>query len=136
MKILIVSLNREHSPYPVAPIGALSIAASALKAGFETDFIDCSFVRHPTKIINSYLKKNIYSVIGFSIRNLDNCFYFKPKIYFEEIRDIINQTKNHTDAKIVAGGSGFSMAPYSWMKKNRYRLWNNWRRGRKIYCSA
>ena len=40
MKILLVATNRERSPYPVAPLGALFVAGAARAAGHEVEFLD------------------------------------------------------------------------------------------------
>jgi hypothetical protein len=40
MKILLVATNRERSPYPVAPLGALFVTGAARAAGHEVDFLD------------------------------------------------------------------------------------------------
>ena len=37
MKVLLVATNRERSPYPVAPLGALCVAAAARAAGHEVN---------------------------------------------------------------------------------------------------
>ena len=40
MKVLLVATNRERSPYPVAPLGALCVAGAARAAGHEVEFLD------------------------------------------------------------------------------------------------
>ena len=45
MKVLLVATNRERSPYPVAPLGVLCVAAAARAAGHEVDFLDLGLVR-------------------------------------------------------------------------------------------
>ena len=45
MNVLLVATNREHSPYPVAPLGTLCVAAAARAAGHQVDFLDLRMAR-------------------------------------------------------------------------------------------
>jgi hypothetical protein len=47
MKVLLVATNRERSPYPVAPLGVLCVAAAARSAGHDVKFLDLGVERHP-----------------------------------------------------------------------------------------
>jgi len=47
VKVLLVATNRERSPYPVAPLGALCVAAAARVAGHEITFRDMGTERKP-----------------------------------------------------------------------------------------
>ena len=49
MKLLLVATNRERSPYPVAPLGALCVAAAARDAGHEVEFLDMGISNAPEK---------------------------------------------------------------------------------------
>ena len=57
MRILFVNPNREVSPFPVAPIGALFVASSAQRAGHEVDFLDLTFKTFPHAALKKQLKK-------------------------------------------------------------------------------
>lgn len=116
MKILIISTNRERSPFPVAPLGALSVAAAAQRAGHQVEFLDLMFERWPRRAIRNALKSADYGVVGLSIRNLDNCNYAYPRCYHKDIRRFANEVKSLTRAPIILGGSGFSAAPRGWIE--------------------
>ena len=47
MKVLLVATNRERSPYPVAPLGALCVAGAARAAGHDVEFLDMGTARLP-----------------------------------------------------------------------------------------
>jgi hypothetical protein len=47
MKVLLVATNRERSPYPVAPLGALCVAAAARAAGHAVEFLDMGLESKP-----------------------------------------------------------------------------------------
>lgn len=117
MNILIVSVNQERSPFPVAPIGALCVCTAAERAGHEVDFIDMMFEKDPLNHLLSAIRSVKYNAIGFSIRNLDDCIFVDQKSYFEDVRAMVEFVLNHTEARVILGGSGFSVAPYGWLKR-------------------
>ncbi len=117
MNILMVAANQEQSPFPVAPVGALCVTAAAQRVGHSVDFIDAMFRRNPMKEIRSALKSRKYEAVGFSIRNLDNCFYSQPKSYFEDVKAMVEEAIDLADAPVILGGSGFSIDPYGWLKR-------------------
>ncbi len=116
MKILFISANKEHSPYPVAPIGALSVISYARTNNIDIDFYDLSFTKNIRKKVKSLISSDSYNAAAISIRNLDNCFYASQKTYFDEVVGIVNLIKNVSDIPIIIGGSGFSVSPAKWMK--------------------
>lgn len=111
MKILIVNTNREKSPHTLIPIGACCIASAAEAAGHDVQFLDLCFSRHPAAEIGELVSRTQPDVVGFSIRNLDNCDYVSPHSYLPEIREIITACKRACDAKIVIGGPAVSQSP-------------------------
>ncbi|MCF8068329.1 MAG: cobalamin-dependent protein [Desulfobacterales bacterium] len=116
MKILLISVNRERMPYPVAPIGALYIVSAVKKAGHEVDFLDMAFVKFALRVIKSKLKSASYDVIALSIRNLDDCSFCNRKSYVENTKNIVDAIRRWSDAPLVLGGSGFSVSPKQWLE--------------------
>ena len=117
MKLLLVATNREKSPFPVAPLGALCIAASARAAGHDVCLLDLGPVRFPRRALRQMLKTFRPEVVGFSIRNLDNCFVLAPKLYFDEVAALVQDVRRVFQGPIVLGGSGFSVAPLGWLER-------------------
>ena len=105
MKVLLVATNRERFPYPVAPLGALCVAAAAQTAGHTVDFLDMGLASSPQKALRRALKKDGYQAVGFGIRNLDNCWAFAPKLYFDEVRELAETVRLVLAEAIEAGGS-------------------------------
>jgi len=116
MKILLVSTNRERSPYPVAPLGAMTAAAAARRAGHQVDLLDLMFSRSFKRKLKTSLQSRDYQLVAFSIRNLDNCLYCCPKTYTEPVRQMSRVVRSVTDVPLVVGGSGFSLAPNRWLQ--------------------
>jgi radical SAM superfamily enzyme YgiQ (UPF0313 family) len=117
MKVLLVATNRERSPYPVAPLGALCAAAAARAAGHEIDFLDLGMARSPQRALQSKLQAGSFQAVAFGIRNLDNCWAFMPRSYFQEVRSLAETVRHSFKGPLILGGSGFSVAPIGWMRR-------------------
>ncbi len=111
MKVLIVSTNREKTPFAVAPVGAAKIIGALRKSGHEVEFLDLCFSRHVRRSIRQKIRHFCPDMIGLSIRNLDNCAYVHPHAYFRGDRDIVRMIRSASRAPIVIGGSAVSVAP-------------------------
>ena len=117
MKVLLVATNRERSPYPVAPLGALCVTAAARAAGHEVDFLDMGTARTPERALQEALEKGEYQAVAFGIRNLDNCWSFAPRLYFDDVRDLADVVRSSFAGPLILGGSGFSVSPQGWMRR-------------------
>ena len=117
MNVLLVATNREHSPYPVAPLGTLCVAAAARAAGHAVDFLDLGLASSPQKVLRQALGKGGYQAVAFGIRNLDNCWAFAPKLYFDEVRKLAETVRDCFQGPLILGGSGFSVSPRGWMSR-------------------
>jgi len=117
MKVLLVATNRERSPYPVAPLGALCVAGAARAGGHEVEFLDMGSARFPKMALRSTLAKNDFQAVAFGIRNLDNCWFFAPRSYFDEVREFADIVRQRFSGPLILGGTGFSVSPQSWMRR-------------------
>ncbi|MBI5409839.1 MAG: cobalamin B12-binding domain-containing protein [Nitrospirae bacterium] len=111
MKVLLISVNNERDPYPVAPIGAAYIARALKDGRHDVRILDLCFVEDDFKAIGETLKAFLPDVIGISIRNIDNLTFNKSIFYLPRIRQLVEFVKENTSATLVAGGSGFSIFP-------------------------
>jgi radical SAM superfamily enzyme YgiQ (UPF0313 family) len=117
MKVLLVATNRERSPYPVAPLGALCVAAAARAAGHQIDFLDLGLARRPGQVLEKALAAGKHEAVAFGIRNLDNCWSFAPRLYFDEVRGLAEIVRRRFKGPLILGGSGFSVSPNGWMRR-------------------
>ncbi len=117
MKVLLVATNRERSPYPVAPLGALCVAAAARAAGHEVKFLDLGTERKPQTALEKALAAEKFAAVAFGIRNLDNCWSFAPRLYFDEVRELVETVRQRFAGPLILGGSGFSVSPQGWMQR-------------------
>jgi len=111
MKVLLISVNNETDPYPVAPIGIMYIASALKEKGHDVQIFDLCFVEDDVQAIKDSIKGFLPDVIGISIRNIDNLIYNKSIFYLPRIKNIVDAIREYTSATIVAGGSGFSIFP-------------------------
>ena len=117
MKVLLVATNRERSPYPVAPLGVLCVAAAARAAGHEVTFLDLGAARMPRRALRQALAADTFQAVAFGIRNLDNCWSFAPRLYFDEVRELVETVRQHFAGPVILGGTGFSVSPRGWMQR-------------------
>ena len=117
MKILLISSNIAKCPYPVYPLG-LSIIAGALKQTTHTvelfDFLknDCSF-----QLLEEKIKSYNPDIVGISMRNIDTTNQLDNQFFVDLISDMVTAIRNCTPAKIILGGSGFSLMPELILKR-------------------
>ena len=117
MKVLLVATNRERSPYPVAPLGALCVAGAARAAGHELEFLDMGSARFPQLALRTALAKKDFQAVAFGIRNLDNCWSFAPRSYFDDVREFADAVRQRFSGPLILGGTGFSVSPQGWMRR-------------------
>jgi radical SAM superfamily enzyme YgiQ (UPF0313 family) len=55
--------------------------------------------------------------VAFGIRNLDNCWAFAPKMYFNEVRELAETVRECFQGPLILGGTGFSVSPHGWMSR-------------------
>ena len=55
--------------------------------------------------------------MAFGIRNLDNCWAFAPKLYFDEVRGWPKRCGGCFQGPLILGGTGFSVSPQGWMRR-------------------
>ena len=109
MRLLLVSANRERSPYPVFPIGLAYLAAPLAAAGHHLELIDLCFTSEPTRELADAIVRYRPHAILVSIRNVDNVTWPGSRSYLEGIREAVTICTG--DAPVILGGSGFSLMP-------------------------
>ncbi|MBI5971013.1 MAG: cobalamin B12-binding domain-containing protein [Deltaproteobacteria bacterium] len=110
MRILLVSANREKSPYPVAPIGCAYVAAALIEDGFEVELLDLCFSADVSTAIKEAVVRFNPNCIGLSIRNVDNLSYPKSTSYLPYLKDVARHL-SALGLPVIVGGSGYSLFP-------------------------
>jgi radical SAM superfamily enzyme YgiQ (UPF0313 family) len=116
MRVLLVSANREHIPDPIFPLGLGYVAAAAERAGHEVGVADLCFGRQPVGHLQRRIRDFRPDVVGVSIRNIDNAAYPLTIDYMPRHRQLVDAIRATTGARVVVGGSGFSIMPEQYMQ--------------------
>jgi radical SAM superfamily enzyme YgiQ (UPF0313 family) len=98
-------------PYPVFPLGLAYIASVLREDGHELRIVDLCFCDHVEEELRYELLGWRPDLIGLSLRNLDNLTYPASISYLREAEEAIALCRKYSGAKVVIGGSGFSLAP-------------------------
>jgi len=109
MKLLLVSANRERTPYPVFPLGLAFLAGSLKQAGHHLCALDLCFEQDPTAALAAMLDEERPDTIIISLRNLDNVTWPDTRLYLSALRELVDVCRGR--ATVVLGGSGFSLMP-------------------------
>ncbi len=117
MRILLISVNRERMPYPVAPLGIAYIAGALRHEGYDVRAIDLCFSTDIEKELTQVVNDFSPDAIGISLRNLDNLTYPSSLSYLPELEETVAIVRRRTLAPIIIGGSGFSLAPLPLMRR-------------------
>ena len=111
MKILLISVNREKMPYPVFPLGLAYLAGVLREGGYTVEVLDLCFSQDPSSDLKDALQRVQPDLIALSLRNLDNLTYPTSVSYLKEVEEVIQVCRQSSSAKLIMGGSGYSLAP-------------------------
>jgi len=110
MKILLLSANREHSPYPVFPIGLAYLAAPLETAGHELQALDLCLEAKPEEAVTAALDRFAPDLVVISLRNIDNVVWPASRSYLAGVKEVVDLCAGRV--QVVVGGSGFSLMPH------------------------
>jgi len=110
VKLLLVSANRERSPYPVFPIGLAYLAGPLATADHDLRVIDLCFSADPVAELRAALGEFSPHAVIVSIRNMDNVTWPGSRSYLAGVREIVATCR--AVGTVILGGSGFSLMPY------------------------
>jgi radical SAM superfamily enzyme YgiQ (UPF0313 family) len=109
MKVLLVSANRERSPYPVFPLGLAFLSGPLVAAGHQLAVLDLCFTAEPEIAVTDALGEFPAEAMIISIRNIDNVTFPLVRSYLSEIKRIVALFNGRMP--VIVGGSGFSLMP-------------------------
>lgn len=115
MRVLLVSGSRARLPDPVYPLGAAVVGTAARRDGHEVQWFDALQHKTPEAALRKQLEDFSPEVCLLSIRNIDSAAFPSVERYFEDHQPLVAVIRNASPAKIVLGGSGFSLLPELFM---------------------
>ena len=112
-KILLINVNSYAAPYPVYPLGISHLAATLEDAGHIVKIHDVQADGvEPQKSVDSFLP----DFVGISLRNIDD-IHIESKLFLAPmLYDMALKVREITSAKVIVGGSGFSLFPKELLK--------------------
>jgi radical SAM superfamily enzyme YgiQ (UPF0313 family) len=111
MKILLISANTEQINMPVLPLGMACVAAAVQNAGHEVKILNLMMVRDIRGLLREDISGFTPDVIGISVRNIDDQLMERPNFLLDQVRTVVSECRNLSDAPIVLGGAGYSIFP-------------------------
>jgi radical SAM superfamily enzyme YgiQ (UPF0313 family) len=109
MRVLLVSANRERSPYPVFPLGLAYLAGPLIAAGHQLSALDLCFAADAEAAVSDAVAEFRADALVISIRNIDNVTFPLSRSYLDGIRRIVELCRGRVP--VIVGGSGFSLMP-------------------------
>jgi radical SAM superfamily enzyme YgiQ (UPF0313 family) len=107
--LAIVNTNRVRPP--IAPLGIEYLIEYLSAAGYEPDLLDLCWEEDWRKSMRRFFSRREYQVVGFSLRNTDDCAFSTRHSFIPEVLDMIRYARGLSDAFFVIGGVGFSAMP-------------------------
>ncbi len=95
----------------VAPIALDYVAESLAAAGHEVGILDLCFSHDWEADVDSHFHAHQPDLTGLSVRNTDDCYFASQDFFIPFFKNVIRRIQARTDAPIVLGGSGLSVAP-------------------------
>ncbi|MDI6742732.1 MAG: lipid biosynthesis B12-binding/radical SAM protein [Smithella sp.] len=114
MKVLLISANTLRIPYPVYPLG-LDYVAGSLDSRYQTKIVDLNDFSNPESL-EAMIRDFSPDFAGVSIRNIDNTDVINCRSFLPEYQDLVNRIRKNSSAKIILGGSGFTIFPVEFMQ--------------------
>ncbi len=117
MKVLLIQtpLLKKSGLFAAFPLG-LAYLADALKS-HEVTVIDPNTSNHPFDTVKKVITKTKPDIIGLSLRNIDSALSSDNYPFFQGFQQLLKTTRECSNAKIVVGGTGFSIFPHEIMKR-------------------
>ena len=107
MRVLLVQSWLGGSEPLVFPLGLFCLKAAL--PGHTVRVFDANLAPRPFPELAAVIAEFQPDVVGISLRNIDSTNKRKVVFYYPSLKETIDVVKLHTAAKIVVGGSGFSM---------------------------
>ncbi|HUI93375.1 MAG TPA: lipid biosynthesis B12-binding/radical SAM protein [Chitinivibrionales bacterium] len=114
-KILLISVNRCTTPYPVFPLGLAHVGAALTRAGHTVEIADCAVdaegIGNTIKIFNPHF-------IGLSLRNIDDIRITNTQFFAGDLAVLAKEIRSLSKSPIIIGGSGYALYPERLLKES------------------
>ena len=110
-RIVLISCNTTREPYPVYPLGMTMIADAARAKKHQVFEWDMLISKSSFDELSDFIYKNQPDIVGLSLRNIDSVNFNQQESYISAYQAIAEHIRKITDAKIILGGSAFTILP-------------------------
>ena len=110
-KIVLISCNTTREPYPVYPLGMTMISGAAHARGHKVHEWDMLMNKNSLDGLGAFVQKHQPDFVGMSMRNIDSVNFNQQESYVDDYKSIAGQIRTVSDAKIILGGSAFTILP-------------------------
>lgn len=107
MRVLLVQSYLGGNEPPVFPLGLACIKAQI--QNHDVRGFDTNISKRPFEELKEIVKEFSPDVIGISLRNIDSTNKREVVFYYSYLKEALDVIKEASSAKIIVGGSGFSM---------------------------
>ena len=107
MKVFLVQSYLGGAEPPVFPLGLACVKAGL--AGHDVRGLDLNTSKRPLDEMAEAIRSFSPDVVGISLRNIDSTNKREVVFYYDYFKKAIEKIKEASKARIVVGGSGFSM---------------------------
>lgn len=114
MRILFISANTLKVPYPVYPLG-IDYVVGALHSHYQTKIVDMNEFNSPREL-ETVIRNFSPDFVGLAIRNIDNTDTINCVGFLDEYKNLVGQIRKNSSAKLILGGSGFTIFPGEYMQ--------------------
>ncbi len=107
-QVLLVNPNRVRPP--IAPIAVDYVATALERQGLGVRVLDLAWSLSVEDDVRDALRERPL-LVGLTLRNLDDSSAASRVSFLPDHREVVGAIRRHTDAPLVLGGVGFSIAP-------------------------
>ena len=108
---VVLLVNPNKMTPPIAPLGLEYVAASLADRGYTPALCDLTWHDDWAAALETALRDTAPFAVGVSIRNIDDAYFASQDFVLDHTAAIIQKIRQITDAPVILGGVGFSVAP-------------------------
>ena len=103
-------VNPNRMKPAVAPVGLDYLAESLAAEGHAVEMLDLCFSSDWQADLDAFFEACNPDLVGLTIRNTDDCYFASQDFFVPFFKEVIDRIKLRTDAPVVLGGAGLSVA--------------------------